>query len=152
MILTVPVTNKIQAEIIYKIGQDCLGEENWSLQQYIDEIDRGNIFLCTVYKSEPIGFIQCDVVYDSANLNLIAVDPDFRRQNIAARLIQTAEEILREYKTAEDFDAVVFSLEVRSENTSAQNLYQKCGFAKAGLRRNFYQDPPDDAVIYTKEL
>ncbi len=140
------------AKQVYKISEACLHGEGWSLAQYEQACEDDNLFLCAVQGDTVAGFIQCDVVYDSANLNLIAVDKDFRRQNIAARLIQTAEEILLEYKTANDFASVVFSLEVRSQNTSAQNLYQKCGFARAGLRKKFYQDPQDDAVIYTKEL
>ena len=151
MIEVKQVTPQLAAGV-HRISETCLQGEGWTLPQYIEACQSGNLFLCAVVGDTIAGFIQCDVVYDSANLNLIAVDEGFRRQNIAAGLIQTAEEILREYKTANDFASVVFSLEVRSQNTSAQNLYQKCGFARAGLRKNFYQDPQDDAVIYTKEL
>ena len=151
MIEVKQVTPQLAAGV-HRISETCLQGEGWTLAQYRDACQSGNLFLCAVQGDTVAGFIQCDVVYDSANLNLIAVDEGFRRQNIAAGLIQTAEKILLEYKTANDFASVVFSLEVRSQNTSAQNLYQKCGFARAGLRKNFYQDPQDDAVIYTKEL
>ena len=140
------------AKQVHQISEACLHGEGWSLAQYEQACEDGNLFLCAVVGDAVAGFIQCDVVYDSANLNLIAVSENFRRQNIAQSLISTAEEILKEYKLSQNFVSVVFSLEVRSKNTSAQSLYQKCGFAKAGLRKNFYQDPPDDAVIYTKEL
>ena len=151
MIEVKQVTPQLAAGV-HRISETCLQGEGWTLAQYRDACQSGNLFLCAVQGDTVAGFIQCDVVYDSANLNLIAVSENFRRQNIAQSLIATAEEILKEYKLSQNFDSVVFSLEVRSQNTSAQNLYQKCGFARAGLRKKFYQDPQDDAVIYTKEL
>jgi ribosomal-protein-alanine N-acetyltransferase len=43
-------------------------------------------------------------------------------------------------------------LEVRVSNTPARNLYEKLGFQNMGVRKNFYEQPKEDAIIYTKYL
>ena len=136
---------------IHALSQARLHSEGWSLQQYIDAA-RDSLLLCAVQGDSLLGFLQADVVYDTANLNLIATDPAYARQGVARRLIATACDILDEYRAQNGFESLIFSLEVRSQNIPARSLYQSCGFEQAGLRRRFYTDPDDDAVIYCLPL
>jgi ribosomal-protein-alanine N-acetyltransferase len=70
----------------------------------------------------------------------IAVDPDRRRNGIATALITA---LLREVS---ERDSQV-TLEVRRSNTGAVALYERFGFRSAGVRRRYYQDNGEDAVI-----
>ena len=69
----------------------------------------------------------------------IAVDPVERRQAIATRLLNTLFE-----RVGEDAQ---LTLEVRSSNGPAIALYERYGFRAAGVRRRYYQDNGEDAVI-----
>jgi ribosomal-protein-alanine N-acetyltransferase len=70
----------------------------------------------------------------------IAVDPDLRRRGIGSALLAEL------YARAGDASAQ-FTLEVRRSNQAAIELYQRDGFRIAGLRRRYYQDNGEDALI-----
>ncbi|MCX6624861.1 MAG: ribosomal protein S18-alanine N-acetyltransferase, partial [Acidobacteria bacterium] len=73
---------------------------------------------------------------ESEVLNL-AIDPEQRRLGIASELMRHAMKRL----PGEMF------LEVRESNLPARNLYRKLGFEEAGLRKNYYQNPPESAIV-----
>ena len=74
----------------------------------------------------------------------MATLPEFRRQGIAERLLSEL------HTKAQERGAVCCFLEVRSRNAGAIALYEKSGYEKIALRRNYY--PDDDAVIYRRPL
>ncbi len=88
-----------------------------------------------------MGYLIVTQVMDVADIDNIAVSPDFRRQGIASLLLDTA---------LEQMDADVF-LEVRASNAPAIGLYQKYGFARIGIRRNYYEKPREDAILMKRE-
>jgi ribosomal-protein-alanine N-acetyltransferase len=88
-----------------------------------------------------IGYVFLTQVLDTADIDNIAVAPDFRRQGIAALLLDTA---------LDGVDADIH-LEVRASNAPAIALYQKYGFTAYGTRRNYYDDPREDAVLMIKQ-
>ena len=75
----------------------------------------------------------------------IAVHPDFRRQGVARALILA---LIGELKKR---GSRCLTLEVRASNDSARTLYESLGFAHVGTRRNYYQNPKEDALILRKE-
>lgn len=91
-----------------------------------------------------IGFALGRVAADEAELFQIATLPEFRRRGIAERLLTGLHEKMRGRGAACCF------LEVRSRNSGAIALYEKTGYEKIALRRNYY--PDDDAVIYRISL
>lgn len=94
----------------------------------------------------PAGVCLCDAVLDEASLYAVSVAASFRRRGIAAALLRTLFRDLRENNIR------ILFLEVRKENPGAIALYESLGFVQSGLRKNFYQNPPDDAVLMHKEL
>jgi len=72
-----------------------------------------------------------------AEILMLAVDPEHRRRGVATRLV---EELTRRAS------GKVF-LEVRAANRGARRFYEALGFVGTGLRRGYYQDPEDDAVL-----
>lgn len=91
------------------------------------------------------GYIGSQSVMGWADMMNVAVHPDFRRQGFGEALITTLENELRQSGNS------CLSLEVRVSNGPAIALYQKLGFVQAGLRRNYYHKPKEDALILRKE-
>ena len=92
------------------------------------------------------GYAGCFVVLENADITNIAVDEEYRRQGIGDRLIE-----LLSLKAA-DKGAESLFLEVRESNEPAKSLYEKNGFAKVGMRRNFYRKPDENAILMEKKL
>lgn len=81
-----------------------------------------------------------------ANLDALSVEKSARRRGFATYFLQTALETLRQA------GARTCYLEVRQSNLPAQALYEKLGFIQIGIRRPFYTNPSEAAVLYKKEL
>ena len=85
-------------------------------------------------------------VIDESDVMNLAVHPDYRRQGIAEKLMEALEKGLRERESKS------LTLEVRASNVSAIALYEKLGFQQVGLRKNYYRNPKEDALILCKTL
>ena len=83
---------------------------------------------------------------DEGNITNVAVRRDCRRQGVAAALLDALEAQGKERELA------FLTLEVRQSNAPARALYEKLGYLQAGLRRNYYENPREDAIIMTKTL
>lgn len=80
-------------------------------------------------------------VIDEAHITNVAVKPEFRRKGIGKKMMEL---LLAEAKRR---GIVTISLEVRQGNTVARNLYTGLGFRANGLRKRYYQDNGEDAVL-----
>ncbi len=98
--------------------------------------------------SEPdrplVAYCACWMVFDELHINSLAVDVDVRRRGLATRLLNA---VLAEARAA---GATSATLEVRASNQAARALYEQLGFAVEGVRRDYYQDPREDALILWK--
>jgi len=93
-----------------------------------------------------VGFAVACVVTQQAELEMIAVAGAAQRQGIAQRLFAAlGEELLSTGVT-------VVALEVRSSNRPALGLYRRLGFQETGLRRRYYADPVEDAVLMSLQI
>jgi [ribosomal protein S18]-alanine N-acetyltransferase len=92
------------------------------------------------------GFAAFHHVMDAAELRNIAVDPAQRRQGVGRELVAEGRRRLLELGVRSIF------LEVRASNFAAQRLYLSAGFRLHSRRREYYRDPPEDALILTMEL
>ena len=91
----------------------------------------------------PQRFFDCGIA--EADMMNIAVHPDFRRKGVARGLILA---LIGELKKR---GSRCLTLEVRASNDPARALYESLGFAHVGTRRNYYQNPKEDALILRKE-
>jgi len=115
----------------------------WSLGLYLGELAavEGRSYLVARRGSAVVGYAGLMVIADDAHLTTVAVAPAHQHQGLATRLLVV---LLR--------DAVVLgaqrvTLEVRASNQGAQALYSRFGFAPSGVRRAYYVDNREDAVI-----
>jgi len=91
------------------------------------------------------GFAGFWIMAGEAHITGIAVQGPHRRQGIGGLLLISVIDLARE------LNARIVTLEVRVSNATAQSLYRKYGFTQAGLRRNYYVDDKEDAVIMSTE-
>ena len=91
------------------------------------------------------GFITGVYLLDTADIYSVAVSADYRKKGVGKLLLEEFFSVL-----PDDVQAV--NLEVRESNFPAIKLYEKTGFQSVGLRKNFYQDLRENAVLMTKIL
>ena len=119
----------------------------WNEEQMREELEVPFARIWVACKEEGlVGFAAAHFLQDSAHLNELNVHPEERRQGIARQLLQAL------LQQAKEEGITHFSLEVRTGNFPARALYENLGFQLAGLRKQFYRSPADDAMILVKEM
>jgi [ribosomal protein S18]-alanine N-acetyltransferase len=92
-----------------------------------------------------VGYAGLWLSLDEAHITTFAVLPQYRRRKIGERML------LSLFERAEKLGAEWLTLEVRASNLPAQRLYEKYGFRPAGVRRRYYSDNNEDAIIMWTE-
>ena len=119
----------------------------WTLESVNHELEN-NIARYIIAENdltgEVIGFVGVWIIAGEGNITNIAVHPTFKRMGIASSLLT----MLFELCSKEECKNV--TLEVRESNIPAQNLYKKHGFVEEGLRKRYYQDNGENAIIMWK--
>ena len=90
-----------------------------------------------------VGMIVVWLIVDEVHVATIATHPEFRRQGIAKNLLAHALQHMSSEGAQSSF------LEVRASNLAAQDLYRKFGFEESGVRRRYYRDNDEDAILMT---
>jgi [ribosomal protein S18]-alanine N-acetyltransferase len=113
----------------------------WSLAMFVLELSKpSGICLAATREGGLVGYLVCSR-YDTVwHLMNVAVDDRLRRQGIATALIERLLELA-------DGPGEQYTLEVRTSNDAAIQLYEKFGFRSAGRRRGYYHDNREDALI-----
>jgi len=88
-----------------------------------------------------IGYIIFWVIGEEAQINNVAMHPDFRRLGIGEQVLR---QVIAQLRSS---GVTMVTLEVRPSNTGAQTLYRKLGFRMIGLRKGYYTNPPEDAFV-----
>ena len=132
---------------VEKIEQLCFPDA-WSMEQFVEEIsdNEARTYWITSQKDTVIGYCGMWQILDEAHTMNLAVHPDYRRLGVADALLQTMIALANQNKLS------AMTLEVRGSNVPALRLYKKYGFLEAGVRRNYYANPTDHAVIMWKTM
>lgn len=104
------------------------------------------IFLTAIFCGDIVGFGCIYTVLDEMQIMNIAVMPELRGKGIASRLM---DEIISEAKRQ---SSSIIMLEVRESNKAAIGLYKKYGFETVGLRKNYYRNPIENAILMDKPI
>jgi [ribosomal protein S18]-alanine N-acetyltransferase len=115
----------------------------WSLSLFLSELryTESRAYLVARVGTELVGYAGLMLVAGDGHITNVGVDPEHRRQGIATRLML---ELVR--RSLEE-GAEALTLEVRVSNVGAQELYRRFGFVPAGVRKNYYSDANEDALI-----
>lgn len=118
----------------------------WTRQSFVDEISQNNHAHYHIIKhsKKTIGYSGLWKVLDEGHITNIAIHPDYRRMGMASKLLNH----MLDYCVNQQISSL--TLEVRASNIAAQNLYKKYGFVEAGIRKAYYSDNKEDAIIMWK--
>ena len=121
--------------------------EPWTAGMFRDEVrnprSHFHVLLC---EGEVIGYGGFWLVLDEAHITSVTVDRAFRRQGYGRRL---TEFLLDKAVRA---GATIATLEVRTTNLPARNLYLSLGFHPVGIRKNYYARSHEDAMVMIREM
>ncbi len=135
-------------EDILDIEPVAFGSHHWSHQSFVNELNNsmGNYYVAYDRESKRlIGYSGFWLIGEEAHITTLAVHPEYRRLHIGERLL------INDIHQAQKVGANWITLEVRVSNETAQQLYYKYGFKSLGVRRNYYQDNDEDALVLWTE-
>ena len=99
-------------------------------------------FLIAVENGRAVGYVGIYVLTGEADVVRVAVLPEYRKKGIAKAVLKKS----LEYAAGEVF------LDVRESNSAAISLYKSLGFEDTGIRKNYYSDPTENAVLMKKTI
>jgi ribosomal-protein-alanine N-acetyltransferase len=118
----------------------------WSRSMFAGELDKPSSICLGAFVEERLaGYMIISRYVDAWHVMNIAVDPDFRRRGIATLLLE------RLFEVTDDGVRRGYTLEVRVSNADAIRLYEKMGFRSRGVRRGYYTDNREDALIMWRD-
>ncbi len=132
------------SESVYEISKICFPLP-WSLEAIKGEADNEFAhYVVAVCSGQVVGFGGMWILLDEADITNIAVHPDFQGQQVGSRIVEGLIKICISKNVSD------ITLEVRISNVVAQKLYKKYGFVEEGIRKKFYENNNEDAVIMWK--
>ncbi|HEV2860171.1 MAG TPA: ribosomal protein S18-alanine N-acetyltransferase [Pyrinomonadaceae bacterium] len=131
--------------------EETTGLSLWGWDAYRSELDRPEAIMLVVRGRagagpSVVGFIAARCNLDEVHVNNIGVRHGYRRRGVGGALLGAA------LAAAAGRGAREAILEVRASNLDAQALYARFGFKVVGRRKNYYRDPPEDALVMTRRL
>ncbi len=132
---------------IMEIESVSFGNFFWQPEAFEAEIESGlgNYYTAEDENGKVVGYCGFWLVLEEAHITTIAVHPDCRRQGLGEKMLR------KMIRTGYEKNVKWFTLEVRASNIPAQNMYYKYGFKSLGLRKKYYQDNEEDAMVMWTE-
>ena len=134
---------------IVELDEQSSGSAHWTPQEYTRIIGSKSTHVVLVAESEDrsvVGFLVGRKIAEEWDLENIVVAVERQKQGIAYGLLSAF------IRAAERERAKSIFLEVRSSNTAAIALYHKAGFQQDAVRKSYYSDPVDDALLFSLSL
>jgi ribosomal-protein-alanine N-acetyltransferase len=138
--------NPADIDIVLIVEEQCFAVP-WSRAAFeaeIEDNDLAHYFVAQV-DGQVVGYAGMWIILDEAHITNVAVLPAFQRRGFGEKLMD-ALMALAKFK-----GAASMTLEVRVSNVDAQRLYRRMGFAARGLRRQYYTDTQEDALIMWRD-
>lgn len=119
----------------------------WSQNSFIQEVTSNEFahYIVAVENDRVIGYAGMWQIQDEGHITNIAVHPEFRGLHIGKNLMTELIDLAR------SLGINAMTLEVRKSNEIAKNLYKSFGFMEAGVRKRYYSDNNEDAIIMWNE-
>jgi tRNA threonylcarbamoyladenosine biosynthesis protein TsaB len=112
-----------------------------SIRWELENTDVARLYLARDASGTLLAYCACWMIFDELHINSLAVDVDRRRQGVARTLLR------RVMRDAAASGARAATLEVRQSNDAARRLYEGLGFKVEAVRRDYYQEPREDALV-----
>jgi [ribosomal protein S18]-alanine N-acetyltransferase len=115
----------------------------WSREAFFNELTKNQFaqYLIVEVDQKVVGYCGVWIIIDEAHITNIALLPEYRGLKLGEALMGKVMELARE------MGALRVTLEVRVSNKRAQNLYRKFGFEEGAIRKQYYTDNMEDALV-----
>lgn len=135
--------------VIYSLQKECF-HEPWKEEDIAYELSKNpvNVFLVAVKDNKIVGYLDYIVTFNSSSIVQIAVNENYRHQEIASSLLEKMISLL---PSSGEEKVEFITLEVRKSNVPAINLYHKFGFEDICLKPHYYKDG-EDAIYMVKRM
>ena len=134
------------AQQIHFISTEQFREESWSLEQICNSLDNNTNICVGVFVDDSLAcYAIAQNSLDDVNLLLIATQEKQKQKGYAKLLLTYLEDVAKNGNKT-------FSLEVKSTNISAINLYQKFGFETIHIRKKYYKDGADALIMFQQKI
>ncbi len=130
---------------IAELEKECFSLP-WSEKTLTEAMGNNTVFFVAQRGKKTIGYVGISRVLDEGYITNVAVSKNYRKKGVGTALLN------RVFGLAKDENLSFISLEVRLSNQNALSLYEKFGFKEEGKRKNFYDNPKEDALILTKRF
>ena len=143
--MTIVKMQECHVQQIAELEKLCF-HDPWSENSIASELgNRLSLWFVAEVDGRVVGYVGSQTVLGETDMMNIATHPDYRKQGIARALINTLISALAEQGSHS------LMLEVRASNEPAKSLYGSMGFESVGIRKNYYRNPREDALILRKE-
>lgn len=142
-----PMSSLSDLDTILEIEQASFVEP-WTREMYLAELENSGVSYCYVIRTslrQIVGFCSFWRVLDELHINNLAVAPAYRGLGAGTALMEAVLD------AGVGLGACRATLEVRRSNEAARRLYERLGFTVAGVRRDYYTRPVEDALVLWKE-
>lgn len=131
---------------IEELEQQCFAVP-WTYESLYHDILNNKLAFYIVAEEDGAlcGYVGIWKIVDEGHITNVAVSPAYRRRHIARAMLETLFDVCGRA------GVVRYTLEVRVGNDAARNLYEGLGFQTAGVRKGYYEDNGEDALIMWKE-
>jgi ribosomal-protein-alanine N-acetyltransferase len=143
--ISVRIAEEKDIPFIAEIEKECFSTP-WSEDAIKESMEASTLFFVAQKADKIVGYIGISAVCGEGYITNIAVKEIYRNMGVGSKII---EKVL-EFAKRENLEFV--SLEVRKSNQTAIGLYKKYDFLEAGIRKIFYTNPQEDAIIMTRRF
>lgn len=120
----------------------------WTREAFLLELTKNLLakYIVAEVDGVVVGYGGIWLIIDEGHITNIAVDEEYRNMGIGSKIMEGLIQL------CVDRNIIAMTLEVRKSNESAKALYKKFGFKEYGIRRKYYQDNNEDAIIMWKDI
>lgn len=119
----------------------------WSEKAIQETLEQKQTMTLLAYEDKRlIGYVILYFVLEEGEIARIAVEDAYRRQGVASKMLSELEYL------CEDNGVNKLLLDVRESNETARRFYERQGFVRDGIRKNYYSDPVEDGILMSCEL
>lgn len=132
---------------VMEIEEICF-TSRWNEEMFLYEVEDNEFgsFLVYCENDKIIGFIDFWITFETCQLANLAIHPDYQRHGYAKELMDTM------VTYAENAGCETIMLEVRVSNLAARRLYEAYDFIEMNIRKGYYNDNGEDAIVMCKAL
>ena len=138
--------NESHANGVYELSKECFAIP-WTLESINNELNNPlakYVIAQDLSTGKVVGFVGVWIIAGEGDITNIAVSSKYRKLGIASNLL------IKLFDVCKTINCEDITLEVRASNIPAQNLYKKFNFKEEGIRKGYYSDNGEDAIIMWK--